>query len=187
VTSESTDGTGSGAGELRSALASLVRPPRRRQVAVLLLGTAFAAALCWFAGMDAWHAGTVGLVLAAAGLCAIAVPDHRDAAWPEVAGPDGEGARWDVARLSWSLRPKRGRIPQAGLVRVQELARHRLALRGLDLADPDDRAAIERLIGTAAYATVALPAARPPRVRAVVHCLDMLDRLDPSLHKEDLV
>ena len=171
--------TGDGAGEAMAALRSLGSPPRRRRVALLLLGTVLAAAVCWYVGMDAWHAGTVGLVLGAAGLCRIAMPDHRDAGWAAAPGTSEDGARLDVARLSWSLRPRHGRVQHAALGRVQELARHRLALRQLDLREPADRAAIELLIGEAAYTTLALPAQRPPQLRSVVHCLDMLDRLDP--------
>jgi hypothetical protein len=152
----------------------------RLRVVPLVAGAALAGAACWVAGLDAWHAGTIGLALAAAGLCWIATPRHRDVAWPGTAGAQEEGARWDVARLSWSLRPKRGRVPHAGLRPVQDIARHRLALRGLDLGDPRDRRAVERLLGESVYATLALPATRPPHVRAVQHCLDALDRLEPS-------
>ncbi|MHA6623232.1 hypothetical protein [Pseudonocardia sp. DLS-67] len=159
--------------------------PEPLRTSLLAAGAVLAGAICWFVGMDAWHAGTVGLVLGAAGLCRAAVPDHRDVQWEGVARPADEGARWDVARLSWSLRPRRGRIPQAGLRPVHDLARYRLAQRGLDLDDPADRPAIERLLGEAAYATVALPATRPPRMRAVAGCLDALDRLDPPPQEEN--
>jgi hypothetical protein len=159
---------------------------RHRPARLVLAGTGavLAAAACWVVGMDVGHAATVGLVLAAAGLCWVAVPAHREVAWPGTAAVQEEGARWDVARLSWSLRPKRGRVPRAGLRPVQDLARRRLEPRGLDLADPRDRAAIERLLGEAAYATLALPAARPPHVRAVQRCLDALDRIEESDHSQ---
>jgi hypothetical protein len=62
---------------------------------------------------------------------------------------------------------------------VQNLARQRLALCQLDLANPQHRGEIERLIGSAAYAVLRLDAARPPRFRALVRCLEVLDMLDP--------
>jgi hypothetical protein len=176
--------TGPRAGELRRALGELRR--HRARVALLVVGAALAGTACWVVGMDSWHAATLGLVLVAAGLCWVAVPGHRDVAWPETGGPQEEGARWDVARLSWALRPVRGRVPHAGLRHVQDLARQRLALHGLDPGDPADRPAIERLVGEAAYATLALPATRPPRVRAVFHCLDALDRLDPAPQQKEI-
>ncbi|MHA6624805.1 hypothetical protein ACU61A_05255 [Pseudonocardia sichuanensis] len=156
------------------------------RVALLAAGAALAGVACWVVGMDAGHAATVGLALAAAGLCWIALPGHREVAWPDAAATDEVGARWDVARLSWSLRPRRGRVPLAGMRPVQDLARRRLELHGLDLGDPRDRAAIERLVGEAVYATLALPATRPPHVRSVLRCLDALDRLDAHDHPDAL-
>ncbi|OZM76507.1 hypothetical protein CFP66_41000 [Pseudonocardia sp. MH-G8] len=176
-------------GRRRGATARLVTPElphtgglgrHRTRVGLLVAAATLVSVVCWVVGLDAWHAATAGLVLVAAGLCWTALPAHRDVAWPQTTGLQEEGARWDVARLSWSLRPKRGRVPHAGLRPVQDIARRRLAPRGLDLGDPRDRRAIEHLIGEAAYATLALPANRPPHVRAVQHCLDALDRLDPT-------
>ena len=46
--------------------------------------------------------------------------------------------------------------------------------------DPSHRSGIEQLIGSAAYATLCRPGRWPPLLRSVVHCLDMLDRLDPA-------
>lgn len=167
------------AGELRSALRCLLRPPRRRRAVLVGVGAVLAAAVCWYVGMDTAHAVTVGLVAGAAGLCWTAVPDHQDVDWEQPPRAAQEGARWDVAQLSWSLRTRRGRVQHTALRRVQDLARHRLALRQLDLDDPGDRAAIERLIGEAAYATLARPRSDLPLLRALVHCLDALDGLDP--------
>lgn len=159
------------------AIGNLLRPPRRRHFILLLIGAILVAFVCWYTGMDLPHAVTVAAALTAAGLCFIAAPDPERAPWPdEETGTGAEGARRDIVQLSWSMRPRYGRIRTSGLGRVQNLARYRLALHQLDLRNPHDRAAIERLIGTAAYATLHSDK-RLPLLRSVVHCLDMLDRL----------
>jgi hypothetical protein len=179
VTPRTRAGTDDRAGEVSSALRGLLRPPRRARLALLVAAAVLATALCWYIGMDTVHAVTFGLVVGAAGLLWTAVPEHRDVGWEPTARATPEGARWDVTQLSWSLRTRRGRVQHTALRRVQELARHRLALRRLDLDEPGDRAEIERLIGEAAYATLARPGSDLPRLRALVHCLDVLDGLDP--------
>lgn len=164
-----------------SAVRSLFERPRRGRVVLVLIVGVLTAGVSWYVGMDTGHAVTLGTVLAAVAVSWIAVPDHERVEWPEESGAGREGARRDVVQLSWSLRPHYGRIRQAALGRVQDLARYRLGLRQLDLDNPADRAAIERLIGPAAYATLRSRAAgRLPLLRSVVHCLDVLDRLDPS-------
>jgi hypothetical protein len=143
----------------------------------VVIGAPTVAALCWYLGSDLLRATTIGLSLAAVGLIWVAAPSDEDPPWqPDVSlGPPG---RRDVAELSWSLRSRRGRVDEAALRRVRTLATNRLAIRHLDLADPNHRAPIERLIGTAAYTTLQPDRRHPPRLQDVVRCLDALENLD---------
>ncbi|MCU1477895.1 MAG: hypothetical protein JWQ64_2588 [Subtercola sp.] len=161
------------------ALRALVRPPRRQSTILVLVGAAVGSAACWYFGLDVWRAVGFGVIGAAAGLTWVAVPDHSFTEWTLPGDSSRDGARRDVVQLSWALRSRYGRIGHTAFSRVRDVAATRLALRGLDLTDPADQPAIERLIGGRAYATLRSGSRlRLPRMRAFVHCLDALDALD---------
>lgn len=166
-------------GTVRAAVAALLRGTGRRPVRLVVITAVLAVVVAWYLGMDIWHALTVGAGLGALGLCWITLPGRRrKTEWPLETGRVAEGARREVSQLSWSL-PHHGRAQHTGLRRVQDLARRRLALHGLELDAPADGPGIRKLIGSSAYSTLRPTARKLPTVRAVVHCLDMLDRLDP--------
>jgi hypothetical protein len=148
----------------------------RRPVLVVVAAVLIGAA-CWYFGMDVPHAVTVAVALLAVGV-AWFVADGDDATeWAHGAAAPGEGVRQDVSRLAWSLRAHRAGIPAAGLRRVHQLAAERLGRRGLDVDSPADRAAIERMLGRAAY-SVLHPGDRRIRLTTVIACLDALDWLE---------
>ena len=160
-----------------SGLRTLFRPPHRQLTLIVMIGTPVLAAACWYFGADVPHAVATALSLTTLGLIWAAAPGGEEPAWPNDPGPDQPGRR-DIVELSWWLRSRRGRVDDAALRRVRALTSNRLASRGLDLADPAHRAAIERLIGAAAYATLRADWQRPPLLRSVVRCLDALDTVD---------
>ena len=165
-----------------SDVGNLLRGPRRGRFVGAFVVAVLAAGVCWYIGMDVWHSVTVGVGSAAVGLAWVALPEHRSADWPDDDAPtvaSTSGGR-ELRKLSALLRPRYGRVGPDALARVRALARHRLSLRQLDLNDPSHRMGIEQLIGSAAYATLCRPGRWPPLLRSVVHCLDMLDRLDPE-------
>jgi hypothetical protein len=163
-----------------SAAYTFLRSSRLKPTVLVLGGGVVVAAACWFFGTDAWHAITIGGCLGAIGVAWVAVPDHPNVSWRDDDVTSRKGARSDVVNLSWSLRPRYGRVQHTVLRRVQGVARYRLSERQLDLLDPLDRPEIERLIGSAAYAVLSSSGSRPPLLRSIVRCLDILDALAPS-------
>jgi hypothetical protein len=164
-------------------LFGLVRAPGRRAAAGVLLGALLLAGICWYLGADVWHSILVGGVLATVawvGLVVNATPDLITTAWRGSGHTNREGARNEIAELSWSLRGSYGRVGTRAVRRVQQIGRHRLALHQLNLRDPADRDRIERLIGHRAYAVLVRTERRPPLLRSLLHCLDMLEALDPA-------
>lgn len=133
--------------------------------------------ICWFFGTDPWYAAGFGLVLIAVGigwamLGGGDVPEWRD---EQIERP--EGVRDDVVRLAWSLRQHKGQVHEPAFKRVRALAAARLEPHGLNLDDPQQRRAVEGLIGAAAYQALHATAGRLPSLTAVQHCLIALDLL----------
>lgn len=162
----------------------LFRPPWRES-ALVVIGCAPATTLvCWFFGADIWHAAAIAACLCAVGIAWITWPVERPVPWRQH-HESHEGGRWDVARLSWSLHGRRGRVGPEALRRVQAIGRRRLASYHLDPLAPADVPAIENLIGGAALAVLrssgaGSAAAHTPTMRAFVDCLDALDALEPT-------
>jgi hypothetical protein len=146
-------------------------------VIALVVAAAFIGALAWYLGMDTVHSVVLGVGILVVTVSWLAVPEILELAWPENSGVDDDGGRGDVRRLSWSLRPRHGRVRQQAVSRIRSLAAARLAARGLDLDDADDRDRIASLIGTRSLHTLVPNPERPPLARDVDSCLDALSRL----------
>jgi len=152
----------------------------------MIKGVAFAlvlAGVAWYFGADPWHALLLGGLLATAFWIAALVTfdvggDETD--WRETERVNQPGARSDIARLSLSLRGRRGRVSDASVWQVRRIAERRLAQRELDLRNPADRPRIEQLLGHASYRLLVRGRmARQPTLRSLVRCLDALEALDP--------
>jgi hypothetical protein len=178
------DSAGRGHSEGGRSLLGLVQRPERRVTIWALIVVVLVAAVCWYFGADAWHSVLIGGVLTTVGLISLVGIPARDPSatdWRAGPSPNREGARGEVAELSWSLRTSYGgRVDIRAVSRVRQLARRRLALHQLDLNDPADRAGVEALIGRSAYA-VLVRRERRPMLHALLHCLDALDRLSPTM------
>jgi hypothetical protein len=153
----------------------------------ILLVALVLAIVCWYLGANVWHSilfggvlDTVGVICSAAG----GTPDLGSTAWPTREPSTREGARNDVAELSWSLRGKYGRVGETATLRIQRLAEQRIALHQLRLHDAADRDQIEYLIGRRAYAVLAGRRRRPLTLRSLLNCLDMLNVLDKRGQQE---
>jgi hypothetical protein len=169
--------------EVWQALFGLIRPPERRATIGVMGFAPLVAAICWYFGVDAWHSILIGIALTTVGLSSLvgsAGLDRSKTDWRGDAKASRDGARSDIAQLSSSLRGSYGRIGGGAVWRVQRLARHSLALHELDLLDPEDRRAIEQLVGRSAYAILVRGERRPPLLRSLLRCLDELDKLNPA-------
>jgi hypothetical protein len=173
-----------GRSEVGRSLLGLVRRPERRVVVWAFVFVVLVAAVCWYFGADVWHSVLLGCVLTMVGLISLIGVPARDPSiteWRAGPSPNREGARGEVAELSWSLRTSYGgRVDVRAVSRVRQLARRRLALHQLDLNDPADRPGVEALIGRSAYA-VLVRRERRPMLGSLLHCLDALDTLSPTM------
>jgi hypothetical protein len=161
----------------------LLRPPMRRAACKVLVVALLLSAICWYFGADVAHSILIGTALTTLGVLSrvgTANPGLTDTNWRGGDLPNWEGARGDIAGLSSSLRGSYGRVTDHAMSRVKGIARQRLAQSGLDLLDPADRPRIEQLIGTGAYAILVWRGRNPPRLRQLVHCVDVLEALGPA-------
>jgi hypothetical protein len=166
----------------RSLNQMLHAPTRREATQALLAGLAIAA-FCWYLGVNAWHSILLGCAITVTALALLvggSAPDARDLSWRPGKRASREGSRSDIASLSASLRSGWGFVGLSAERRLQQIARRRLALEGLDLKNAEHRSAIEQHIGTPAYRVLVRPGGRLPRLRALLSCLDALDAIDPT-------
>jgi hypothetical protein len=161
----------------------MVRLPSRRQ-ATQILGAAFLlAVICFYFGVDAWHAILLGCAITVTGFAlhvGSMASDARDLSWRPGNRSSRAGSRNEVANLSRSLRAGWGFVGLTAERRLNEIARRRLALEGLDLRNPEHQPAIELLIGGAAYRVLRSRQGRVPSLRALTYTLDMLDAIDST-------
>ena len=163
---------------------TFLRSPHRSISIIALSGGAVVALICWYFGLDAWQAVTFGAVSGSLGLFYGALPDLREVHWRDF-HPARTGARHDISWLAASLRPRYGRVGDEAVRALRDLAQQRLALRHLDLTEPDHQSQIERFIGHHMYAVLQPKRRRRPTYRTVVNCLDALDRLSPAQERHD--
>lgn len=152
---------------------------RRRRLAVVC-GFALLVALVWFAGFGVTYAVVIATAIAVVMLALSDLPDDdMSAPWPgQAVTPDG--VRDDLDRLTWQFGTARSPVREGAVRQVRALAATRLARRRLDLDDPADRAAVERLLGPGVYQALHEPAR--PNLAALVRCLDAIDGLaDPAV------
>jgi hypothetical protein len=140
------------------------------------------ATACWYFGADVAHSILFGAAAAIGFAAVYGSSDHvlESTSWRVGEELSRHGTRSDVALLSGSVRGKFGRVNESVLVRARRIASRRLAPHHVDLSDPADRASIEELIGAGAYKTLTWSTGRRPTTRAIVGCLDALDRLEAT-------
>jgi hypothetical protein len=164
-------------------LTEMLRLPTRREAIRTLCAGVLIAAICWYFGVDVWHAILLGCAITVTALAAVAAtsaPDARDLSWRPGKRVRNDGSRNDVASLSSSLHAGWGFVGLTAERRLHEIARRRLALDGLDLRNADHGLAIERRIGGRAYRILVRGQRRGLRLRTLRYSLDMLDGIDPN-------
>lgn len=141
-----------------------------------LIGTA-----SWVVGLDGPHAIAVGAGVLA--LVVLLLAQRGVTPLDDLLPPDPEppvGGRRDVEQLAWTMVEQRTRIRGVVLGRVTGIAARRLGEHGLDLRRAQDAAAIEALVGPAAWAVLRPDRAGPVGPRALDAALTALERLPPS-------
>jgi hypothetical protein len=164
----------------RGGLGPLLHEPRRTRLQVALAVVVVLAVAMLVAGWDAALVATTTAALLCAGVVAVALPRTEEQRWPAEPPASEPGSRSDLVGLSVAFTARQGGMGQAGLVRVQALGRSRLRRRGIDLDEPDGRAAAEELLGGAAVRVLLSRSSPTPGVRAVAHCLARLEALGPA-------
>jgi hypothetical protein len=157
--------------------------PDRRTAVRLALTAAVLTGLALLAGADRPHAvalGVAGAIALRAVGAALANNDTGDLIWKVGEGPQRPGAREDVSELAWSIESAWGLVGRRAEIRVRRLARRRLALLGLNLENPADRAQIEARLGEEATQLVTRERVLGLRPATFCRLLDALDRLDSA-------
>jgi hypothetical protein len=146
------------------------------------------------AGLLAFSAGVpvpdALVIVAAVVLLGVVVPlldAGRDAEWPAAPVRPRDGRRLDVAVLTWSLAGRDGRVSEAALRRVREIAVRRLARVGLPLSagltGPADqrgeaeRAAAAEALGPRAWAALTAPSGSLPSIADIAACVRALENV----------
>jgi hypothetical protein len=144
------------------------------------------SAVAWYFGATVWTSllvgGAVTIVLRAVSL--VSVPEEAGFRWRVQRRARAEGGRSDVSNLAISLSRGWRRTGVTADRRVVEIARRRLALQNLDLENPDHRSQIEQLLGRRAYQSLTRKDYRGMGLRSLVHCLDVLDTLEPAARRQ---
>lgn len=155
--------------------------PASWQTSNRTMGVAAAVAVVsWYFGADALHALVLAVAVTAVAAALRIDVGVADSGWGTDTVRRLRGSRSELAELSLSLQGRDGRSLGKGRAvgRIRDLARQRLAERGLSLLTPSDRYEIERLLGPRAFAVIAAPQRRRITFRAVTSCLDALEALD---------
>ena len=165
--------------------ASPVRPTRPSWR--VPIPAALALALAWALGLDLVHAAVIGLLVAVMVTVGSTLDLHRDATWERERPLGRDGARHEVATLSWTMLGRDGRVGERMLTRLRRAAAVRLARVGLDVADPADAVAITELLGRRAAAVLVEDRHGPlPRLADVEALVARLETLVPAgVHPAD--
>ena len=107
-------------------LIEMLHLPSRREM-IEIFGAGFLiAVLCWYFGVDAWHAILLGCAITVTALAVLvgsSAPDALELSWRPGKRASREGSRSDVANLSSSLRSGWGFVGLTAERQLQQIAR----------------------------------------------------------------
>jgi hypothetical protein len=147
----------------------------------VIVVAAIAGGVVWFFGLGILPAIVVVLVVGAVGtVLRLVTGETPNRDWPLPPPPITDGARREAFELSWAMRTRSGIVDDRIVLRVRSIAAKRLALRHLDLENPANRRAIERLVGPQVYDLLTSVDERRVRVTTVIATLEVLDSLGTS-------
>lgn len=136
----------------------------------------------------AWAIGAnwaLALMIAGAGGAVVAILElpgrAQDPNWPVPEDVRRDGGRREVTTLSWMLTSKHGGTDRLAVLRLRDIAAHRLGLRGIDLYSTRDTQRVIELMGSTAHWILATDEHPSPSHRQMVECVAALERLDPDI------
>ena len=139
--------------------------------------------------LDALLLGLITFVLASVGA---SMESGSPSPWAPAPPEEADGARSEVAALTWSFVGRDGRVSEVAVRRLRADATRRLVRRRLVLpgglnartersgADPEVVAQARALIGERAWATLTAPGGLMPSINDVAHCVDVIEGLGPT-------
>ncbi|SDC16707.1 hypothetical protein SAMN05216410_1312 [Sanguibacter gelidistatuariae] len=125
------------------------------------------------------HALLAITAAAAVTVMLVALPDIQEPRWPRESSDRRDGARDQVTALSWAFMTRDESVSTRGLHAVRKAATARLALHGVDLADPAHARAARELLGQGAYALLTTYGP-PPSMAQLGRCIDRLTAIEPA-------
>ncbi|GAB3912598.1 hypothetical protein GCM10011575_45750 [Microlunatus endophyticus] len=168
---------------MSNALRAMAMPDSGRSrggtVAALIAAGLALPALCFFVlGMPILQALLIGAVAVVVAALVRFPPDGFDSGFPEPPAPIRDrGARREAFRLSWNVTGRNDRVGSTLVTRLQVIAEHRLAVRGLRLHDPADRDRVIGLVGAGAFQLLSRPPGSEARTRDFHQALAAVERL----------
>lgn len=140
-------------------------------------------------GVAPGDAVLVGLVCLVLGLVWVTLAHGETHPWPEARLEEKDGTRLDVASLTWAFLGRDGRVSEAAVRRLREVAARRLLDHGAHVTgalgrtgstwqgDGDDVQRARELLGERAWRSLTAPGGMMPTVADVAHCLDVVEAL----------
>jgi hypothetical protein len=161
----------------------------------LWLAAVAATALATTVAVPLPDAVVIGAAVVVAWLVVPVLDGGRDAGWPEPEPAPLHGRRVEVARLTWSLAGRDGRVSEPAVRRIREIARVRLTRAGLPLsagfvgpADADgeaEREAARAALGPRAWSVLVATSSRLPSAADVAACVRALEQVMEAPIRED--
>lgn len=176
-----------GAGRANAGPVDAVRGDRRLLDWRLWLAAVAATVLALTATVPLPDALVIGAAVVVAGLVVPLLDAGRDAPWPAPEPTVQDGRRVEVARLTWSLAGRDGRVSEAAVRRLRVVARARLARAGLPLSagfvgPADARGEAERdaaraALGPRAWSALTATTSPLPAAADVAACVRALENV----------
>lgn len=159
------------------------RRRRRMSIAWTVITAVVVSAVAFIIGLSIPLSLLIAVSIVAGGAILTLIDVSQDAVWSNAKVSLRTGARSEISRLSWSLPTYRGRVSEAAAYRLRSFAVGRLALRGIDLDDPDQGPEAEAALGSLAYRVFTSPSTQS--VDTILRCVRALDELDDRNSRDE--
>lgn len=163
------------------------------------------ALLCGLLGLRGGDPLLVGLLTFVVVVVWMALAAGDEDPWPPDRRDDRAGTRSELSVLTWAFIGRDGRVTEAAVRRLRELAAHRLARAGMPVAaglgprragatEPSSDAAqadearerAREVLGERAWRTLTAPGGYLPSLADVAHCVDVIERLGAGTRVESM-